>query len=234
MSPFTISPILRTYLEKLKQPDFEDSIPYMYVDSVGKITVGVGHNLSAHRDHESLAFVVKRFDRHHVIGGDVGIPIPKEFRTLNRAATRSEIKNDFDFLHAHVGLKKYSPSNLEKYTTLEIPLSEINRVFENDLKTHIDVARREFGAAFEKFPIPCQAALIDFAFNAGSFRLFKRAFLPAVKGEGAYAGKPESERWKAAAAASPRAWVQSSRNLEVARWLNVGADEALNRRIAGP
>ena len=85
-----ISADLMKYLELLKGPLFEHTIPYMYVDSEQRITVGVGHNLSAHKDVLQLAFVVKRFVRHSVKGGDVGTPIDEKQRVPNRKASNSE------------------------------------------------------------------------------------------------------------------------------------------------
>lgn len=78
-----ISPKLLKLLEVLKKPSSENNIPYMYVDTVGKVTVGVGHNLDAHKDMLTLAFIVKRLTRHHVKGGDTGIA-----KVLGRAATK--------------------------------------------------------------------------------------------------------------------------------------------------
>jgi len=65
----------------------------MYVDTVGKVTVGVGHNLTAHKDKHKLPFKVKRLTRHPVKGGDTGIAITKK-KTKGRAATKAEISND--------------------------------------------------------------------------------------------------------------------------------------------
>src|ERR1700675_5146950 len=112
-----IDPNLRPLLERLKGPMFEQNIPFMYVDTEKKITVGVGHNLSSHNDVLQLAFVVKRFERHAVKGGDAGIPINVQVRTKDRKATSSEKQNDFDFLNRHTGLGHYGPDQLAKYTT---------------------------------------------------------------------------------------------------------------------
>ena len=217
MSAFAISAELQELLNNLKGSQFENNIAYMYVDSVGKITVGVGHNLTAQGDVLSLPFVVKRYERHSVLGGDKGVPIAKDSK-LDRPATTAEIQNDYDFLKKHSGLKKYGPEQLQKYTTLELGADAIQELFVGDLKIAIDVCRKEFGAAFDKFPVKCQAGLIDIAFNAGSFRSFQTVFVPAIKGTGDYAKKKESERWTIASQNCKRGQVSATRNDLVAKW----------------
>jgi hypothetical protein len=41
-----ISSDLKALLQTLKGTDFENNIPYMYLDSEGNVTVGVGHKLA--------------------------------------------------------------------------------------------------------------------------------------------------------------------------------------------
>jgi GH24 family phage-related lysozyme (muramidase) len=212
---------LRALLNALKGPMFEKNIPYMYVDTEGKITVGVGHNLSAHKDVLQLPFIVARFERHPVLGGDRGIPISQN-KTPGRLATTAEKQNDFDFLSKYKGLGHYAPEQLAKYTTLELRQHDVDRLFENDLIVAVRTARQEFGAAFDKFSASRQAALVDIAFNAGGFRTFQHSFVPAIKGQGLYAGKSEAERWKEAARHSRRGKVPAPRNAQVAEWLTDG------------
>src|SRR3954452_24177539 len=97
---------LKIYLDKIKQ--LEKPVAYMYVDSTGNVTVGAGHNLTAHKDHKTLPFnTTSRFGRHKVLGGDTGIAITKN-KFVGRAATPEEIQNDFDFLTKNKGLGKYT------------------------------------------------------------------------------------------------------------------------------
>src|ERR1700682_1755765 len=102
MANFQISAQLYSYLNQLKGPQFEKNIPYMYVDTTGNVTVGVGHNITSHGDYQSLEFVVKRTERKAVLGGDKGLPVSMP-RTIGRIATTAEKKNDYDFLSKHSG-----------------------------------------------------------------------------------------------------------------------------------
>jgi GH24 family phage-related lysozyme (muramidase) len=223
MAGFLIDAQLRGYLNQLKGPQFEKNIPHMYVDTTGNVTVGVGHNITSHGDYQSLAFVVKRTGRKAVLGGDKGLPIGMP-QTIGRIATTAEKKNDYDFLRKHTGLGNYAPEHLAAYTTLEMNQPEIDRLFEKDLQDAIAVARNTFGGiTFDNYPVSCQAALIDIAFNCGSFSTF-HTLLHAVRGTGIYTGKPWSERWKTAAATySNRGQVNAARNSTIQRWLNAGA-----------
>jgi GH24 family phage-related lysozyme (muramidase) len=222
-----ISSDLQQLLNNLKRPDFEGNVPWMYVDTVGKVTVGVGHNVSAHKDLLALPFLVKRFMRHHVIGGDVGKPIV-ENKAVDRPATAAEKQNDYDFLVKHKGLGNYLPTQLQRYTTLELQSTVIDRIFADDLAVAVAVARNEFGDAFDTYKVPCQAALIDIAFNCGSFSGFQHRLVPAIKGTGEYAKKTAAERWKIASEASNRPDESPARNALVAQWLlNGAADTAV-------
>jgi hypothetical protein len=126
-------------LQTLKGTDFENNIPYMYLDSEGNVTVGVGHKLATHDDATKLSFKINsetdpetktmpRRKRHAVIGGDRGPDLAKD-RQAGYMATDAEIINDFDFLTGHEGLKKYFPPNLRPYTTLVLDDDDVDDLF---------------------------------------------------------------------------------------------------------
>jgi len=213
---------LRGFLNELKGPNFEKNIPYMYVDTTGNVTVGIGHNLTSHGDYQTLDFMVKRLTRKAVIGGDMGIPITIPM-TIGRAATEAEKKNDYEFLMKHTGLGKFAAEQLADYTTLELKSESIDQIFEKDLQDAISIVQAAFGFV-DKYPISCQAALIDIAFNCGGFTKFP-TLTKAVNGLGIYAGEPWSERWKAAASHSNRFQVDQARNKRIAQWFMHGATE---------
>lgn len=197
----------------------------MYVDTTGNVTVGVGHNLTAHRnDLNALTFTVKRLQRKKVVGGDMGIAVASPER-LECPATYQEVLNDYNFLIAHTGLGTYSARKLMEYTTVELSSTQIDRLFERDCKETRDRCRKEFKAEFDTYPLTCQAALIDIAFNCGSFRSFQRHFVPAIKGTGPYANKAMSERWALASQYLRRSVGNLSRDACVKEWLMQGSRE---------
>ena len=76
---------------------------------------------------------------------------------------------------------------------------------------------------FDAFPEPCQAALIDIAFNCGTFMKFV-TIQRALNGEGMYEKQTWTERWTAAAADCGRGDDPTSeRNLTVKAWFLEGA-----------
>ena len=224
MATLETSVLFMNYLVKLKGPDFEDNIPYMYVDSDGKVTVGVGHNLTAHKDQQSLPFKIKRYERKKVISGDQGIPIPKT-RPEGAVATKVEIQNDFDFLTRNNGLKKNLPSNpnMKLYATVELDSTTIDEIFLKDLATAIKKAKGVL-PSLDSYPVPCQAGIIDIVFNTGELKF--PTLIRAVKAEREFAGKPASERWEAAARESKRPQVKPERNNQVNQWFMEGAAAA--------
>ena len=218
--------LLNQYLSELKDSAFENDIPYLYLDSEGNLTVGVGHNVNSHGDLLDLPFVVKRFERKAVKGGDKGKPIA-ENKVLNRKAREAEIQNDADFLKKHSGLKKYLPEYLQDYTTLELTDDGIQDLFVSDLNDAYDAVETVFGKApFAAFPVSCQAGLIDLQFNTGNIGGFS-TLIGAVKGEGDFKGKSWKDRWTAAAKACHRKKpVSEERNNKVLQWFMQGAQES--------
>lgn len=209
------------HVNKIKE--FELTVPYMYVDTTGNVTVGTGHNLTAHQDHKRLSFKVRRLERHAVKGGDTGVAITNNTK-LGRAATQQEIQNDYDFLLKHKGLGKYSvkQGTMRKYTTLELERTAIDKVFATDLASAISKVKKLF-PAFAKFPAPCRAALVDIEFNTGKLANGFPNLMKAVKGTDKYKGKPERERWAIAAKESKRGQVEAARNAQIRSWFEEGA-----------
>lgn len=221
MAKFEISEALRKYVDQLKGSSFEKNIAYMYVDTVAKVTVGVGHNLTAHGDWKKLPFVVKRLKRKPVKGGDTGVSIKDESR-LEKPATADEKNNDYLFLRMHAKLGVYAAEQLAAYTTLEMKSEDIDDLFEADLQHAIKICRSTFGVDFDTYPVSCQGALIDIAFNCGTFASF-HTIRAALKGEKEYAKKSWKERWTIAAQNSKRGAVNETRNKKIAEWFNTGA-----------
>ncbi len=187
------------------------NIPYMYVDTptARQITVGVGHNLTSHRQgaefegylKKDQRFMVKRLNRTPVLGSDPGdgghvksiTDATKDAKDneIGRTATADEIQNDYDFLAKHTALGGATLANKRKYTTLELKDGAGEDLFKLDLSEAIKSAIATFGdAAFAGFPLPCQAAIIDIAYNPGLGDFPNLVKL--VKGEGAYQGKPRA------------------------------------------
>lgn len=236
---------LREKLNELEKPSFENRIEFMYVDSMGKVTVGVGHNLSdlgaAGRTtfFQTRKFMVVRAARaverlgSAAQGRVKGIAVPGAAR-VGQQATEAEIQADYDYLEQLPGLKTVSPikerHKVQIQTTVEMNEAAIDAVFEEDLKSFLTQSRAVF-TDFDKFPVSCQAALIDLIFNYGKegFKKNKKNLIAAIKGEGVYKGMSPAARWVEASKLSNRTSANAERNSTVSGWFVDGSKEA-----AGP
>jgi GH24 family phage-related lysozyme (muramidase) len=135
----------------------EGSIPHMYLDTVGKVTVGVGNMLPDVASAQKLAFINRK--------------------TL-MPATKDEIKTDFETVSKLT--KGRIASFYKSSTALDLPSS----VIESLLNNRIDGFKRELKLRFpnfETYPMTVQFALLDMAFNLGTnglvskFAKFKKA-----------------------------------------------------------
>lgn len=135
----------------------EGSIPHMYLDTVGEVTVGVGNMLPNVASAQKLAFVERK---------------------TQKAATQDQIKVEFESVSKLT--KGLRAGAYEKDTTLELPQSVIDTLLEQ----RIDGFKKELKLRFPNFdtyPMTVQFALLDMAFNLGTtglvtkFPSFKKA-----------------------------------------------------------
>ncbi len=157
------------YLEQslIKLKEFEGCVPWMYRDTVGKITVGVGLMLPDAKSAESLPFLAG-----------------------TRAATAQEIAAEFARVDAlplgRPSIFYKSPSSLElTQHTIDTRLTAILEDFEAALRTRLP--------HYDAFPDGVKMALLDMIYNLGPEGLF-RGFphLIAAVEAGAWAQAGES------------------------------------------
>ena len=137
---------LEQSLEKLKE--FEGSVPWMYRDTVGKVTVGVGLMLPNAEAAQALPFLEG-----------------------TRPATAKEIAAEYTRVDAMAmgraaAFYKTAGSLELSQGTIDAKLLSVLQGFEADL-------RAEF-ANYESFPDPIKFALLDMIYNLGANGLFKR------------------------------------------------------------
>ncbi|WP_213805919.1 hypothetical protein [Granulicella sp. dw_53] len=134
---------MATYLEQslTKLKHFEGSVPWMYRDTVGKVTVGVGLMLP-----------------------NVEAALALPFTLSGRAATAAEIRADFARVTAMVEGKTAayyripeSPQLGEE--TIDTKLLNVLRQFETRLQTALH--------GYDQFPDAVKLALLDMAYNLG-------------------------------------------------------------------
>jgi GH24 family phage-related lysozyme (muramidase) len=148
---------LEQSLAKLKE--FEGCIPWMYRDTVGKMTVGVGLLLPNIQAAQSLPFLAGA-----------------------HAANPQEIAADFARVDAlppgHASAFYKSPSSLElSQQTIDAKLTAVLQNFETNLRAHLP--------QYDAFPDGIKMALLDMIYNLGPEGLFKGFphFIAAVEAQ---------------------------------------------------
>lgn len=131
--------------ETLKQIliENEDSVTHFYLDTVGKVTVGVGHMMPTAADAQGLSMVV---------------------RSSGEAASAQQIAVDF----ANVKAQQSGMLALHyrQFTTLDMLDDAIDRLLESDIARMETGVRANF-TGYDSYPGPAQDALLDMAFNLG-------------------------------------------------------------------
>jgi GH24 family phage-related lysozyme (muramidase) len=136
---------LEQSLAKLKE--FEGCIPWMYRDTVGKVTVGVGLMLPNTAAAEALPFVL---NGHPATPEEITAEFARvDAMTLGRAASFYKV-----------------PSSLElPQATIDAKLTAILNGFETDLRKQLP--------HYDTLPDGVKMALLDMIYNLGPAELFK-------------------------------------------------------------
>lgn len=133
----------RDYLPYARK--FEGSIPHLYLDTVGIVTVGIGHAMPKVGDALALF-------------ADSGAGKAEISRQYN--AVKSQPKNRVSAFY-------------ERLTTLRLGAAQIDRLFESDCADFIRQLDARI-AGYRTMPPQAQLALLDMAFNLGVSGLTKR------------------------------------------------------------
>jgi len=150
---------------------YEGKVTHMYLDSVGKVTVGVGHMLPNLLAAEKLAFR----------------------NAKGATASKSEIKADWEAVVAKG--KGFRASAYKHDKSLVLPEAKI----EAQMKAHISSFRSELTSIFPRFSSYSEnirLALFDMIFNLGMTKLKNKfpKFVKAVKSEQWSKAAAESKR----------------------------------------
>lgn len=177
-------------LDQLKRQDMENEVPYLYLDTVGKVTVGIGTMLP-----DAAAAEVLPFEK-----------CDKEGRCV--PATKEEIDSAFDTISKLPKGKRWT--YYEKHTDIRLPESAMERL----TMDHLDKDEANLVALFpeyDTYPPRVRAALLDLIYNLGASGLRNKfpKFVAAIK----------AKDWKTAAAESHRPQVNDFRNSYVSDFL---------------
>ena len=179
---------------------YEGRIPHLYLDTVGKVTVGIGHMIP-----NKVAMA--------------SVPMFKKGKNnLLVAASLAEKHTEYDTIKKQPFGKRYGASYYKKHTTLTMKDADINTQrdkhimsFYKELTGYYSTANG-FNKAFDAMPVEVQKALFDMVFNLGITKL-KNQYVNMN-------GFIKSEKWKDAAKQSNRLGISGTRNKYVADLFN--------------
>lgn len=173
----------------------EGRVNHFYLDSVGKVTIGIGHLVSS----EDAA-------------AELTLYIPRMFGWFLRQATEEEKRAEYQFvlLNSPDNPRRFKASYYKQFTRLHM----LDENIEQLLLKHVDSFYQEltqlyrpangYRHNFDEFPDEVQMALFDLIFNLGMTNL--RTSWPKFN------GAIKIEDWKTAAAESRRRQVSTARN----------------------
>ena len=129
---------------------FEGTIEHMYLDTAGYVTVGVGNKLDSAAHAQQLEFVE---------------------RSTQRKATAAQIAADFETVSTQpkgMLASKYAP-----HTKLELQSTAVDALLDRRIRSFEADLRRIY-QGYEGFPHEVRLALLDMAYNLGSYALEHR------------------------------------------------------------
>ena len=178
----------RTFLNALAEHE-GGRVAHMYCDSNGFVTVGTGHLL---RDAPAAGSLPGWRFRS---AGQTKPPQPAEI-----IADWKRVKEAFRGNHAaaYYGNGKHAGS-----AQLELPLAQIDALFERDVAVKAGELQRRF-AGWIDIPVPAKQGLLDMAFNLGTNGVITKfpSFSAAVR----------AADWEKAATESKRRGISADRN----------------------
>lgn len=180
-----LNPTVKSEISK-KLEEYEGRINHLYLDSVGQVTIGVGHWIPNKIQMSGLVL----------------------YKSDQKPASTLEKENEFDTV-AKLS-KGYKASWYKNHTTLVMKDHDINNLLSKHITsfytelTNIYKKSKGYTADFDQFPLPVQKALFDMIFNLGATKLVNVFvnFDKAVK----------AADWKKAAQESNRPQVSAARN----------------------
>ena len=131
--------------DSLKQMLIENEgrIEFMYLDTVGRVTLAVGHMIPGVAEAQRLSLRV---------------------RASGQVATAAQIADDFNRVLAQApGLVA---ANYKPFTTIEMADDQIAQLLDQDI-AGMEAGVRQHFAGYDSYPEPAQDALLDMAFNLG-------------------------------------------------------------------
>jgi hypothetical protein len=206
--------LLRFVRNHFADPDWENEIPNLYLDSQDKVTVGIGCQIFSVKEAEALHFVY-RDDQVKGEGKQKEIVARK-----GDTATAKAIDHDYNEVLKKAGAD-WAATSFKKVTLLDLPTDEVDRLFYERVAT-FEGDLRDIFSDYDHFPAPGELALMDMIFNLGTSGLVKKfpALVEAAK----------KRDWSTAAKECHRLGIPERRNTRTAELFGEAADDEAARQ----
>lgn len=187
----SLNSIVKTEVSKNIEK-YEGRIPHLYLDTVGKVTVGIGHMVP----HKAVMTTVVMYK--------------KGVNNLLTLAKLPEKQAEYDAIKKQSFGRRIGASSFKKHTTLIMKDADINiqrdkhiQSFYKELTNYYTITNG-FAKSFDTMPSEVQKALFDMVFNLGLTKLKNQytKFNTALK----------TKQWGNAAKQSNRFGVSAMRN----------------------
>lgn len=191
MTPVPLDATVKSEVSKNIET-YEGRIPHLYLDTVGKVTVGIGHMVPS-----KVAMVT--------------IPMYKpSAQNALKLATFQEKQNEYDAIKKQPFGRNYGASFYTNHATLVMKDIDINAQSESHIQsfytelTAYYAANNGFSKDFDAMPVEVQKSLFDMVFNLGITKL-KNQYTKMN-------GHIKTENWNEAAKQSNRIGISPLRN----------------------
>jgi len=183
----------------------EGVVSYMYRDTKGFVTVGIG-------------FLIEDTKAGTLTAEGKAMPFVK--RAGGEKPTVEDIQADFDAVKKRPAGPGIEANSFRIYTKLDLPDAEIKKRFDEKLDGFWTQLQSEF-PEFDTYPMPVQYALLDMVFNLG--RGGEKTEKGKVKRTGLHAYTTlrkalDQGHWKEAGDASHRNGPSEKRNKMIKQW----------------
>ncbi|GGB13764.1 hypothetical protein [Agarivorans gilvus] len=186
-----LSTIVKTEVSKNIEK-YEGRIPHLYLDTVGKVTVGIGHMVPNKAAMSTVTMYKKGANNLLIL------------------ATAAEKNAEYDAIKKQPFGRSYGASSFKKHTTLIMKDADINAQRDKHIQsfykelTGYYTTVNGFNKTFDAMPTEVQKALFDMVFNLGITKL-KNQYIK-------FNGFVKSENWINAAKQSNRIGISPIRN----------------------
>ena len=169
------------FLKELKH--WEGEHPFMYADTRGYVTTGIGHLLKT---------------------PEAALKLPWQHSNSGQPATSAEVRSTFErvreaavqYKQDHPNAKGIPSASCEKLSDLVLPEGLAARLATHRLKTEFLPDLRKLFPGFDRYPLPAQHAIVDMGYNLGVAKLKHEfpAFVAACRAGNFVDGAKESHR----------------------------------------